>query len=107
MINVFYDPDNSYLRSQTLQLMGYFFLIGVVTGFCQWFQPYLFSITGEKLTRALRAELFDNLIRQQISFFDDEVRDYYGTVFPVVVRVRNEPLVGRVGGRAWCFGICD
>ena len=83
MINVFYDPDNSYLRSQTLQLMGYFFLIGVVTGFCQWFQPYLFSITGEKLTRALRAELFDNLIRQQISFFDDEVHTFSVKVFPV------------------------
>ncbi len=43
MINVFYSHSNSHIRDKTLEFMGYFFLIGVVSGLCMWLQPYFFS----------------------------------------------------------------
>jgi hypothetical protein len=35
-----------------------------VAGLCQFFQPWLFAIAGEKLTTRLRYESFASLMRQ-------------------------------------------
>ncbi len=31
------------------------------------------GVQGERMTRMLRAELFENLMRQHVGFYDDEV----------------------------------
>jgi hypothetical protein len=43
MLDVFYEPDSDKLREEILKLMGFFFLIGVVSGLCMWLQPYFFA----------------------------------------------------------------
>ena len=96
MLNVFYEPDNSVLQQKTLELMGYFFLVAGVTMIGQWLSPFLFSVTGEKMTRKLRAELFNSLVRKELAFFDDEVGGNHGADarpfrWGVLVQRRYEP----------------
>jgi ABC-type multidrug transport system fused ATPase/permease subunit len=73
MLNVFYSHDDDRILQKTLELMGWFFLIGGVTGVTQFLQPYLFSIAGERLTRRLREDTFSVLMRQDVGYYDQDV----------------------------------
>jgi ATP-binding cassette subfamily B (MDR/TAP) protein 1 len=73
MLNVFFSPDDDRVLQKTLELMGWLFLIAVVSGAAQFLQPYLFSVAGERLTRRLREDTFSVLMRQDVGYYDQDV----------------------------------
>jgi ATP-binding cassette, subfamily B (MDR/TAP), member 1 len=74
MLDVFYLVDQKKLYDDALFMMGMFFLIAGVAGVCNFIQPYLFGRAGERLTKALRTETFQSILRQDMLFFDCPVR---------------------------------
>jgi hypothetical protein len=74
MLNVYYDVNTDTMASQTLLLMYGFFAFGVVSGATQFLQPWLFSVAGEALTRRLRQQTFEAIVKQDMAFFDAPVR---------------------------------
>jgi hypothetical protein len=89
MLSAFYQPDPAVIRHRTLQLLGYFGLISGVMLVTQWMQPFLFSVAGEKLTVRLRRQAYTALMRQDMGFYDDEVRQSSCSCVCASVRVQH------------------
>jgi ABC-type multidrug transport system fused ATPase/permease subunit len=70
VIAAYFQPDDAVLRQQSLQYLGWFFLLGfgaLVGVFCR---VSVFTFIGERLTRKLRALSFKAVVRQPAAFFD-------------------------------------
>jgi len=60
--------DPAELDRAILVLLGVFFLVGIAGGL----RAYLFTTAGERVVTELRQDLYSNLIRQEIGFFDSQ-----------------------------------
>ncbi|XP_067948051.1 ATP-dependent translocase ABCB1-like [Watersipora subatra] len=72
LIGVLSEPDLEIQRQKVSKLASYTITTGAVTGLSKAVQHFTFSMTGEKLTARLRKKTFSSLVRQEISFFDEE-----------------------------------
>jgi hypothetical protein len=66
IINACSDEDTDKLKRIIFTLS----VIFVVGGFFTFIRGYLYSLVGERLVRVIRRQLFECIIRQDISFFD-------------------------------------
>jgi ATP-binding cassette subfamily B (MDR/TAP) protein 1 len=63
--------DKDEVQSQANYYSLLFLMIGAVAGLGTFFQTYMFSIAGVRLTSRLRALTFRAMMRQEIAWFDD------------------------------------
>jgi ATP-binding cassette subfamily B (MDR/TAP) protein 1 len=70
IITVYYNPDDNELRTQSLNYLGYFFLLAGVVAVGVLCRVSVLTYIGERLTRRLRQECFNALTRQPAGFFD-------------------------------------
>jgi ATP-binding cassette, subfamily B (MDR/TAP), member 1 len=71
MISVFFQPDDAKLRSQSLNVIGWFFALAAGNFVASFLRIATFSYLGEKLTRRLRTLTYSSILRQPMSFFDN------------------------------------
>ena len=73
---IFAQNDNA--ERDSYMYMGLFFAIGVMQFICQFSEPVLFTVAGEKLTKQLRAQSFKAMLSQDMSFFEAPVSEHWG-----------------------------
>ncbi|KAM8712490.1 hypothetical protein ACLKA7_012923 [Drosophila subpalustris] len=71
IIQVMQSPDDDYVRENTNQYSLYFLIAGIVVGISTFMQIFCFGIAGERLTERLRGLLFEAMLKQEVSWFDD------------------------------------
>ncbi|KAJ9592690.1 hypothetical protein L9F63_015634, partial [Diploptera punctata] len=64
------DPEE--VQSRTNWYCVYFVVIGIVTGLGMFLQMHLFSLAGVRLTERLRIAAFNAMLRQEVSWYDEE-----------------------------------
>ncbi|KAH8371803.1 hypothetical protein KR093_008900 [Drosophila rubida] len=71
IIQVMQSPDDDYVRENTNEYSLYFLIAGIVVGISTFMQIYCFGIAGERLTERLRGLMFEAMLKQEVSWFDD------------------------------------
>ncbi|KAI4456368.1 atp-binding cassette sub-family b [Holotrichia oblita] len=72
VMGVFAYPNPEDIRREGNKYSLYFLLIGIACGTAMFFQWYMIGIAGEKLTKRVRALLFETVLRQEPAWFDDK-----------------------------------
>lgn len=72
IIGILANPDDKYVREETDKYSLLFVIAGVATGFATFFQIWTFGIAGERLTMRLRGKMFEAMLQQEISWYDDK-----------------------------------
>ena len=67
---VFAMADEMQQRSESLKYMGILFGLAVVSAFASFMLNYALGLAGARLTKRLRLHVFENLLRQEVSFHD-------------------------------------
>lgn len=70
IITVYYDPDDSRLRSEALTYLGYYFALAAACFVGVFSRVALFTYLGERLTFRLRVASFSAVLAQGAAFFD-------------------------------------
>eukprot|EP01132_Coremiostelium_polycephalum_P002116 gene2116-2605_t len=70
ILTVFQDPDPEYVKTNANFIALMFLVLAVGAGFSNFFQTFLFSMIGEKLTFRLRRDSFKAIMKQDIGWFD-------------------------------------
>ncbi|XP_022916896.1 ATP-dependent translocase ABCB1-like isoform X2 [Onthophagus taurus] len=70
VLMVLSNDDNEYVRTEGNKYSLYFLIIGIVSGLSTFFQWYLIGVAGEKLTRRVRALMFECVLRQEVGWYD-------------------------------------
>ena len=65
------ETDQEEKRNGIINCCIAFFVIAIIQLVTQFFQGYLFGVSGERLTRRMRKQGFHAIVRQDIAFFDD------------------------------------
>ncbi|XP_034477395.1 ATP-dependent translocase ABCB1 [Drosophila innubila] len=71
IIQVMQSKDDDYVRENTNQYSLYFLIAGIVVGISTFMQIFCFGIAGERLTERLRGLMFEAMLKQEVSWFDD------------------------------------
>ena len=62
-------PDGQTILNETIiGLMGVFVLVGI----CGFLRAWLFTLAGERVVANLRKQLYANVVRQEVGFFDGQ-----------------------------------
>lgn len=64
--------DSDQLRDEANYYALLFLIAGIVVGIANFVQFWAFGIIAEKLTKRVRRLLFTSMLKQEISFFDEE-----------------------------------
>lgn len=72
MIIEWYNSDTDELRSESLKWSYFFYGIAVLACLTEAIQKGVFEMIGERLSRRLRADLFRSMLRQDITWFEDD-----------------------------------
>ncbi|EGC33591.1 ABC transporter B family protein [Dictyostelium purpureum] len=70
MLTIFQNPDPNYLTEHANFVALMFVALAVGAGISNFFQGFLFSVIGEKLTYRLRKDCFSSIMKQDIGWFD-------------------------------------
>jgi ABC-type multidrug transport system fused ATPase/permease subunit len=70
MISAYFNPDDNALREQSLQYLGWFFLLAGGVLFGVLCRVSVWTYLGERLTRKLRLACFTAVTQQPGAFFD-------------------------------------
>ncbi|GJQ81868.1 hypothetical protein Trydic_g9894 [Trypoxylus dichotomus] len=70
VMGIFVYEDPADVRNEGNKYSLYFLLIGIVCGAAMFFQWYMIGVAGEKLTKRVRALLFETVLRQEPAWFD-------------------------------------
>ena len=68
--SIFSVADSTSQMNQSLALMGYIFGIAILNFIVCFSLNISFSIAGAKLTKRIRALMFESMLRQEVSFHD-------------------------------------
>ncbi|XP_033097909.1 ATP-dependent translocase ABCB1-like [Anneissia japonica] len=71
IINVFSQDTLEEMQDAARFWSLMFVLLGVITGLGNFFQTWMFSISGENLTMRLRIKAFSSMLRQEMAWYDD------------------------------------
>ncbi|XP_071944971.1 ATP-dependent translocase ABCB1-like [Antedon mediterranea] len=71
IINVFSEDSLEEMQDAARFWSLMFVVLGVVTGLGNFFQNWMFSISGENLTMRLRTKAFEAMLRQDMAWYDD------------------------------------
>jgi len=71
VLNVFAETDLEKMRREGHFWALMYLVLGFVMGFSLLFQTLFFGISAERLTSRIRRFLFKNILRQDISYFDE------------------------------------
>src|SRR5690606_11638751 len=71
VLNVFAETDLEKMRREGHFWALMYLVLGFVMGFSLLFQTLFFGISAERLTSRIRRFLFRNILRQDISYFDE------------------------------------
>ena len=72
MIVIWYNSDTDYMVSKSLEYSLVFYGLAALSFITEAVQKSIFEMIGEKLTKRLRADLFRSILRQDISWFEDD-----------------------------------
>jgi len=72
MINSWYDSDTDGIRSDSLSWSFFFYGLAVIVFLTEGIQKGIFEMIGERLSRRIRADLFRAMLRQDITWFEDD-----------------------------------
>lgn len=72
MIVTWYDSDTENLVAESLNYSYLFYAIAVLSFVTEVLQKGIFEMVGERLCRRIRSDLFRGMLRQDVSFFDDD-----------------------------------
>merc|ERR1712226_274297 len=72
MIVTWYVSDTDQMRDDSLTWSYLFYGIAVAAFLAEVIQKGVFEMVGERLCRRVRSDLFRSMLRQDITFFDDE-----------------------------------
>lgn len=72
MIVLWFNSDTDVMRRESLIWSIMFYCLGIIFLVTEFLQKYLFEIVGERLTKRLRSDTFRGMLRQDISWFEDE-----------------------------------
>lgn len=75
MLVVFYDSDTEKIRSKALTYSFIFYAVGIATGVFDFLQKWIYEVVGERITTRLRSDTFRAMLRQDITWFEDEAND--------------------------------
>ena len=72
MIAVWYISDTEELREKSLRWSYLFYLFAVISMVAEALQKAIFEKVGERLSQRLRSDLFRAMLRQDITWFEDD-----------------------------------
>ncbi|CAB9524672.1 Leptomycin B resistance protein pmd1 [Seminavis robusta] len=72
MIVVWYNPDTEYMVQRSLEYSLIFYGLAVLSFVTEAIQKSVFEMIGERLTKRLRGDLFRGILRQDVSWFEDD-----------------------------------
>jgi len=72
MISSWYDSDTDSMRNDSLFWSFFFYGLAVASFLTEGIQKGVFEMIGERLSRRIRADLFRAMLRQDITFFEDD-----------------------------------
>mmetsp|Transcript_6219 Transcript_6219/g.9143 ORF Transcript_6219/g.9143 Transcript_6219/m.9143 type:complete len:1448 (-) Transcript_6219:149-4492(-) len=72
MILTWYDSDTDNVRAESLFYSYMFYGIAVLAFVAEVIQKGVFEFVGERLCRRMRSDLFRGMLRQDVTYFDDE-----------------------------------
>ncbi|KAF2069672.1 hypothetical protein CYY_009009 [Polysphondylium violaceum] len=70
ILTIFQNPDPDYVTKNANFIALMFVVLAVGAGLSNFFQTFLFSVIGEKLTFRLRRDVFANILSQDVGWFD-------------------------------------
>ncbi|XP_045772549.1 ATP-dependent translocase ABCB1-like [Maniola jurtina] len=71
-VGVLSNPDTDAVQAQVRQYALIFVGVGVFSGITNFIMVSMYGVAGEYLTARLRKLMFQNLLQQEIGFFDDK-----------------------------------
>ena len=72
MINSWYSSNTDEIRSDSLSWSYVFYALALLQLVTETIQKWVFEMVGERLCRRLRSDLFRGMLRQDITWFEDE-----------------------------------
>lgn len=72
MIAIFFLSDTEELRSKALTWSFFFYALSVASFIVEFIQKFLFERVGERITRRLRSDLFRAMLKQDLSWFEED-----------------------------------
>uniref|UniRef100_A0A1B6CL44 ABC transmembrane type-1 domain-containing protein n=1 Tax=Clastoptera arizonana TaxID=38151 RepID=A0A1B6CL44_9HEMI len=70
VIDVIYTADPNQMRQNLNNLCSILLGVFVVGGICNFGRVYLMTVSGHRITRALREKVFNSILKQEVAFFD-------------------------------------
>jgi len=72
MIIVWFNSDTDIIRRQSYLWSLMFYGLAIIFFVTEFLQKYLFELVGERLTKRLRSDTFRAMLRQDITWFENE-----------------------------------
>jgi len=72
LLILFYSSDTNLIRFESFRWSLFLYLIAFLTGLFEFIQTYIFEKVGERLTSRLRSDTFRAMLRQDVTWFEDE-----------------------------------
>jgi len=72
MISCWYQFDTAGIRNDSLYYSYWFYGLAALNLITETIQKGVFEMVGERLTRRLRSDLFRGILRQDVTWFEDE-----------------------------------
>jgi len=69
---VWFESDTEELRDTSLKWSFFFYGLALINFIFEFTQKFLFEKVGERLTKRLRSDTFRGMLRQDITWFEDE-----------------------------------
>ncbi|XP_075977925.1 ATP-dependent translocase ABCB1-like [Anticarsia gemmatalis] len=66
------DPNPSYVMAKVEEVSLFCMMIGIVIGLSNLIEILSFGVSGAHMTEDLRGRMFEHLLRQQVSYFDEK-----------------------------------
>lgn len=67
--------NSSQLSTEVKWLIGFMIATGLVTAIAAFVQEFFFAMAGKRMTRRLREKLFEHILKQDITWFDEKAHD--------------------------------
>ncbi|XP_071441482.1 ATP-binding cassette sub-family B member 10, mitochondrial [Hetaerina americana] len=70
VIDIIYTSEAGLMKEKLYMIAGALFGVFIIGGLCNFGRVYLMSISGQRITQALRTKVFSSIMKQEVGFFD-------------------------------------
>ncbi|XP_046384406.1 ATP-binding cassette sub-family B member 10, mitochondrial [Ischnura elegans] len=70
VIDIIYTSESGVMKEKLYTLAGILIGVFIIGGLCNFGRVYLMSISGQRITQALRTKVFSSIMKQEVAFFD-------------------------------------